>query len=98
MNVVSNHGRLNHVSVQPHHNLLHQPPIHLATTPAIAQAQPDQEDDLSRTILQQDAIFWDAYHRCDVDTMSQFFWPDVECYHDKGGQAIITDSECCQRL
>ncbi len=56
--------------------------------PLLAQAQPDQEDDLSRTILQQDAIFWDAYNRCDVDKMSQFFRPDVEFYHDKGGPTL----------
>lgn len=48
----------------------------------------NQQDALSATILQQDASFWDAYNRCDVDKMSQFFWPDVEFYHDKGGPTI----------
>jgi len=45
-------------------------------------------NDLSLTILQQDALFWDAYNHCDVDKMSQFFWPDIEFYHDKGGPTI----------
>jgi hypothetical protein len=50
-----------------------------------AQNQPDT---LSATILREDAAFWDAYNRCDVEKMSQFFWPDVEFYHDKGGPTI----------
>ncbi len=43
---------------------------------------------LAETILREDASFWDAYNRCDVDKMSQFLWPDVEFYHDKGGPMI----------
>ena len=48
----------------------------------------NQQDSLSRTILREDASFWDAYNRCDIEKMSQFFWPDVEFYHDKGGPTI----------
>jgi Domain of unknown function (DUF4440)/Domain of unknown function (DUF3471) len=47
-----------------------------------------QKDNLSETILHEDAQFWDAYNHCDVEKMSQFFWPDIEFYHDKGGPTI----------
>lgn len=50
-------------------------------------AQSDKEN-VTGTILQQDGVFWDAYNRCDVEKMSQFFWPDVEFYHDKGGTTM----------
>jgi hypothetical protein len=50
-------------------------------------AQNDNETP-GKTILEQDAVFWDAYNRCDVGKMSQFFWPDIEFYHDKGGPTI----------
>ena len=53
--------------------------------PLLAQSQ---QDPLSATILKEDASFWDAYNRCDVEKMSQFFWPDIEFYHDKGGPTI----------
>ncbi len=46
------------------------------------------QDSLADAILHQDAIFWDAYNRCDVEKMSQFFWPDIEFYHDKGGPTL----------
>jgi hypothetical protein len=48
----------------------------------------NQQDTLSATIQHEDSVFWDAYNRCDVEKMSQFFWPDVEFYHDKGGPTI----------
>ena len=47
-----------------------------------------QKDNLSATILHEDAQFWNAYNRCDVEKMSQFFWSDIEFYHDKGGPTI----------
>jgi hypothetical protein len=47
-----------------------------------------EKDKLTETILHQDGLFWDAYNQCDVDKMSQFFWPDIEFYHDKGGPTI----------
>jgi hypothetical protein len=53
--------------------------------PLIAQ---NQSDDLDATIRHQDAQFWDAYNRCDVHKMSQFFWTDIEFYHDKGGLTV----------
>ena len=53
--------------------------------PLFAQNPPN---DVSAIILHEDAQFWDAYNRCDVEKMSQFLWPDVEFYHDKGGPTI----------
>jgi len=43
------------------------------------------ESSLETTIRHEDSLFWDAYNRCDVEKMSEFFWPDVEFYHDKAG-------------
>ena len=40
---------------------------------------------LSRTILQLDSLFWQAYNQCDVDKMATFFTKDLEFYHDKSG-------------
>lgn len=53
--------------------------------PALAQ---DEKAALETTIRHEDAAFWDAYNRCDVEKMSQFFWPDIEFYHDKGGLTV----------
>jgi hypothetical protein len=52
--------------------------------PVFAQ---DQEA-LETTIRHEDTAFWDAYNHCDVEKMSQFFWPDIEFYHDKGGLTV----------
>ena len=57
----------------------------LVHVPAFAQ---DQKAGPEATIRQEDAVFWDAYNRCDVEKMSQFFWPDIEFYHDKGGLTV----------
>ena len=43
---------------------------------------------LETTIRHEDTAFWDAYNQCDVEKMSQFFWPDIEFYHDKGGLTV----------
>jgi hypothetical protein len=57
--------------------------------PAIAQNEKtDEKVALEATIQQEDAAFWEAYNRCDVEKMSQFFWPDIEFYHDKGGLTV----------
>ncbi|HEX6879608.1 MAG TPA: nuclear transport factor 2 family protein [Terriglobales bacterium] len=55
-------------------------------------AQNKDENELPKTILHEDAVFWDAYNRCDVETMSRFLWSDVEFYHDKGGPTIGFDA------
>jgi len=57
----------------------------LAAPPLFAQ---NRQETVSANIQHEDAVFWDAYNRCDVQEMSLFFWPDVELYHDKGGPAI----------
>lgn len=59
--------------------------IFLLSIPFFAQ---DDTNTLDATVRHQDALFWDAYDRCDVDRMSQFFWPDIEFYHDKGGLTV----------
>jgi hypothetical protein len=48
----------------------------------------NEKDELSTTIPAQDGKFWNAYNQCDVEKMSQFFWPDIEFYHDKGGPTL----------
>jgi hypothetical protein len=47
-------------------------------------SQNDKEE-LTKTILHQDKLFWDAYNHCDIATMPNFFTQDVEFYHDRGG-------------
>jgi hypothetical protein len=59
--------------------------LFVLSLPLFAQ---NEKDNLEQTIRHEDAMFWEAYNRCDVDKMSQFFWPDVEFYHDKGGPTI----------
>ena len=59
--------------------------LFLLTVPLFAQ---DEKDTLAATIRHEDAAFWDAYNRCDVTEMAQYFWADVEFYHDKGGLTV----------
>ena len=59
--------------------------LFLLTVPLFAQ---DEKGALDAAVRHEDAVFWDAYNRCDIDKMSQFFWPDIEFYHDKGGPTI----------
>jgi len=53
--------------------------------PVFAQ---DEKAALETAIRHEDAAFWEAYNRCDVEKMSEFFWPDIEFYHDKGGLTV----------
>jgi len=57
--------------------------------PALAQ---DDTAKVEAAIRQQDAVFWGAYNHCDVAKMSEFFWPDIEFYHDKGGLTVGHDA------
>jgi Domain of unknown function (DUF4440)/Domain of unknown function (DUF3471) len=50
------------------------------------------DNSLDATIRQQDTVFWEAYNRCDVPKMSEFFWTDIEFYHDKGGLTVGLDT------
>lgn len=42
-------------------------------------------EDIKKTILYHDSIFWAAYDACDVQNMSAYFTDDIEFYHDKNG-------------
>ena len=53
--------------------------------PAQMSVSPESLDDLEKTILFHDSIFWVAYAACDVDKMSSYFTEDLEFYHDKNG-------------
>jgi hypothetical protein len=44
--------------------------LFLLHSPVFAQ---DEKTALEATIRHEDAAFWDAYNRCDVEKMSQFF-------------------------
>jgi len=57
--------------------------------PVFAQ---NENPTLDATIRREDAAFWEAYNQCDVGRMSQFFRPDFEFYHDKGGLTVGLDS------
>lgn len=59
--------------------------LFLLSLPLFAQ---DERTTLDATIRHEDGAFWEAYNRCDVGRMSQFFWPDFEFYHDKGGLTV----------
>jgi Domain of unknown function (DUF4440) len=48
-------------------------------------ASADPFENLEKTILYHDSIFWFAYNACDVDKMSSYFTEDLEFYHDKNG-------------
>ena len=54
--------------------------------PAMAQQsnQPSEAEAVA-AIYRNDSLFWQAYNKCDVETMMTFFIEDVEFYHDKGG-------------
>jgi hypothetical protein len=56
--------------------------------PLFAQEAKQETNTLTETIVHEDGLFWEAYNRCDAETMSQFFWPDIEFYHDKGGPTL----------
>jgi hypothetical protein len=47
---------------------------------------------LTATILHLDSLFWRTYNQCDTVGFKEFFTPDVEFYHDKGGVTLGIDS------
>ena len=59
--------------------------LFLLSLPVFAQ---QENATVEATIRHEDTNFWDAYNRCAVAQMSQFFWPDFEFYHDKGGLTV----------
>ncbi|WP_205746166.1 MULTISPECIES: nuclear transport factor 2 family protein [Dyella] len=57
-----------------------------------AASDDDTDPELTRTIAGLDQKVFDAYNRCDLDTFTTFFAPDVEFYHDKGGATFDRQS------
>jgi hypothetical protein len=62
----------------------------LSLSSVAAWADEPSADDvaLKRTIAELDRKVFDAYNRCDLDTFTTYFSPDVEFYHDKGGASF----------
>lgn len=52
--------------------------------PVTAFCQP-QQNDLYKTIVALDSIFFTAYNTCDLKTQAAFYADSIEFYHDKGG-------------
>ncbi len=51
-------------------------------------AQTTEAENLRKTILKNDSIFWGAYNSCDVASMDKFMADQVEFYHDMGGLTL----------
>lgn len=49
-------------------------------------------DALVRTISTLDGKLFDAYNRCDLKAFGDYFAPDVEFFHDKGGLMTSRDA------
>lgn len=65
--------------------------IVLAGSLSEAKAQSEQEN-ITAAILAADDRFWQAYNQCDTASFREFFTPDVEFYHDKGGMTMGSDA------
>lgn len=63
--------------------------LFLSAYPALAQGKAESIPDV---IQHRDGLFWEAYNRCDAEAARQFFTPDVEFYHDKGGITLGADA------
>lgn len=51
---------------------------------------PDKET-LTKTILEKDTLFWDAYNTCRLSVFESSLAADLEFYHDKGGLTLGAD-------
>ncbi|MEO0788535.1 MAG: nuclear transport factor 2 family protein [Bacteroidota bacterium] len=49
---------------------------------------PTTLEELTTTITELDAQFWEAYNQCDVDEMAKYLTDDIEFYHDRGGLTL----------
>lgn len=58
--------------------------------PPTAAAGPGDAE--TPAVLSLDNQFWTAYNACDTSAFRQFFTPDVEFYHDKGGMTVGADA------
>lgn len=67
-------------------------PIALTLLAALALSAPlaraETGDALFKTIEAQDARLFDAYNRCDLETLGAMVSDDLEFYHDKGGLSV----------
>ena len=52
---------------------------------AQSNGQPSDANEIIKAIYHHDSIFWEAYNKCDVETMAKYFTDDLEFYHDKSG-------------
>ena len=43
-------------------------------------------------IVSLDAAMFEAYNKCDIDKVGDFFTEDLEFYHEKGGLALTRDT------
>ena len=68
-------------------NLLILTLLSLATLPIQAQGTRGvaPEDELYRTIAALDTQVFDAYNRCELDKLANYFAEDLEFYHDQSG-------------
>ncbi len=57
----------------------------LVESPVALAQTADDDTALTSTIAALDAKVFDAYNRCDMDAFKDYFVPNVEFYHDKGG-------------
>jgi len=46
-----------------------------------------EDDDLYRTIVKMDSIYFTAYNNCNMKKQAEIYDEDLEFYHDKGGLA-----------
>ena len=67
----------------------------LFSCPLFSYAQTEQ---LTRTIMQLDSLFFSAYNSCDLKKQAEMYADSIDFYHDKGGlttskQAILDATE-----
>lgn len=55
------------------------------TTDRHILGQIQEENELYRTILEMDRIYFTAYNNCDMKKQAALYDEDLEFYHDKGG-------------
>jgi hypothetical protein len=49
------------------------------------------EQQIIKTLTENDSLFWQGYNSCNMDLMARFLASDLEFYHDQGG--IILGAE-----
>src|ERR1700690_3573629 len=64
----------------------------LLLSPVYSLFAETEQQNIEAIVLRQNALFWDAYNRCDTEGFRPFFTGDVEFYHDKGGTTFGLES------